>query len=593
MKESIFNERHVRGKRPAAAGTIIPRTTYQNGMRIPEAYSEIPEEIVTTKSYYRWMNEKPSKALALAQEPMRFNILLLTGAKTGHRYAALGYWKQPDGSGDLFSKKEQITLLDLQAKTLYSNNVYSSSMHYLTLALLLEKNEEIRRMWNKLDYSLRHVPEHAECYLENNQIKNFGMLQSALTYETEKLFRLKEDTPYLFFTATAPEIEEKLRKSIMPLIDLGAGEDVFWENVSSWIHEDADECQPDGCVRVMLRSTIVPTKKNLRVPSQAAKATAKAKDFFSRDWSMMDDEEAKKIPAFLQMERLRCRQVFEENKDTIPANIQTLIQQIYNRDIKNISFSGPAGTGKTTYAEIIAGAPNLPFQLVVGKAGVDSSVYFGYESIVSHDGASQTRWHDGNVTQAARYGALLLFDEINLTEPEIIGSMNTLLDNSRAIVLDNGEVVKAHPNFTYIEAMNIGSGYDGTSKMNNSHVDRCERHIRFGLFSQDKEILILKKRTGYTNDRILKKLVQIESIIRQRIEDPSTQFVSIRRVEAWIKEAKYTGEWVESSLDTMISPLCLQDETCQDFEETTIARLGGLATHIYQEIKDLLEDEEY
>lgn len=329
-------------------------------------------------------------------------------------------------------------------------------------------------------------------------------------------------------------------------------------------------------------------------PEQRAKKKRKfsLSSFLKKDWQMMSELEAANLPPVLQMERDRVRKKFEENKDLLDRRSCRMIEQIYNGDLKAASFSGPAGSGKTTAAELIAGALHLPFQLVVGKAGVDTSVYLGYESIVAKNGVSITKWHDGPITQAVRYGAVLLFDEVNLAAPEVVGTLNTLLDDSHALVLDSGEVVKANPKFMYIESMNRGVGYSGTEDTNLSHDNRLLQ-IRFGAMTKKREIAILEKTTGYHDQDILSILVDIEKEAKKSIQDPSSQLVSIRDLQRWIKEAKYTGEWIESGIDTIITSLVLKDDSLDEITERTIFANGGIGADILDLIMDRLEGRYY
>ena len=179
-----------------------------------------------------------------------------------------------------------------------------------------------------------------------------------------------------------------------------------------------------------------------------------------------------------------------------------------------------------------------------------------------------------------------------MTSPEVIGTLNTLLDDTRALVLDNGEVVKADPRFTYIEAMNRGAGYCGTEETNLSHDNRMLQ-VRFAEMSIEKETDILMKNTGYENRTIVEKLCRIERFCKENIQDNSSQLVSIRDIERWIKDAKYTQDWLESGLDTVITSLVCKDEEYDEITPETIAAIGGIAHLVYEQMKLELEDEEY
>lgn len=117
--------------------------------------------------------------------------------------------------------------------------------------------------------------------------------------------------------------------------------------------------------------------------------------------------------------------------------------------------------------------------------------------------------------------------------------------------------------------------------------------MRFALPSKDEEISILKETTGYMNEDVLSRLIDVESYIRSNIEDPTNQYMSISEVQGWISEAEYTGEWVQSACDTILAPLMEQDETYADYSLKTIRQSGGFVQDVADYIQDVLGDEKY
>lgn len=557
LKTIKLNAMTRKGKIRRGANPVFPHSVFSEGEQVTP-WPRIPQNKML--GAYESLSCKPGLAVAQSQDLQGEELIVFFKEEDGKDIPKY-IWGNFKGPG--FSKPCG-WIYRFEDDFLGGTNPYSHSMYYMLMAKrFAEDNKDFEKLWFSLDFSLKNDKNHKEVYLEENQRKEFGYVVSALTY-----YCFEEFSEVLWYNDEAfqKEAEVFLKGDKLKYIDF-----------TPWINQD-------------LESDIqipIPKFEKKKKPKKTS-----SKDFWKQDFSLMTDEEAEKLPQFLQLSREECMKLFEENKDTLTSRQKRLIQMIHAGDAKNISFSGPAGSGKTTVAKIIAGALHLPLRLVTGKAGVDTSVYLGYESIQSENGVSVTKWHDGPITEAVRYGALLLFDEVNLTSPEVIGTLNTLLDDTRALVLDNGEVVKADSRFTYIEAMNRGAGYCGTEETNLSHDNRMLQ-VRFAEMSIEKETDILMKNTGYENRNIVEKLCRIERFCKENIQDNSSQLISIRDIERWIKDAKYTQDWLESGLDTVITSLVCKDEEYDEITPETIAATGGIAYLVYEQMKLELEDEEY
>lgn len=570
---------------------LIEHSSYQTKEQLPQVYPEISAREIADFPGYSSLAYKPSAAMATIQDPMIFNIIGMK--KDGKPVGVLSsFWiketEEGENASPLSKPVMSFLFVDEEAEgvgyRLYSTNPNSKSMYWSLLGMeVLRGNLKIHKLFSEMDYSGRHNPLSAKVFLEYNQLKTFGLLSSGLLYYAKT--RIADNSQVFAIDFMDDE------KDILKMIDEEVDEFV---DMSGWFHEKKSETRLTSGSENIIKKTgkpysmaepVVPGRKKAKSSKEE-----RLKAFLKEDWSLMTDEEAAMIPQFLQNERNRCREVYEKNKDFLSYDTSLLIKEIHAGDLKKMSFFGPAGTGKTMTAQMIAGALHLPFQLVVGKAGVDSSVYLGYETIISEKGVSTTKWHDGSVTQAVRHGALLLFDEVNFCNPEVLGSLNTLLDGSRCLVMDSGEVVKADKHFVYVEAMNVGVGYDGTSEMNNSWNNRMEEHVYFKPFTQEEEIDILMRNTGYERREIIAKCVNIERFIREQIPemgDASRQVISIRNVESWIRKARYTDEWVESAIPTVLAPLFKGDDVFERFDPRTLDDDSFLSI-IMQEIQERL-----
>ena len=574
---------HWAGKIPAEK--IIPHTAYDAGRIIKNKFSE--------KAKIAKLQYKPSCALSTAHDSGLQKNLFAIHDKTERivGYVATYANENDEGSDQKIAQDCFILLrLDGPEPVLVINAQYTRCVYYVILAKMLKENKDVVALYTKLCNGLRWNDEQfKDCFFEKNKEATFEKMSDGLYQTINEMFPVGTDNVESCYGYDP--------KKVRNFINQG-----YLEDLSGWIHLDQKD-KESGLTEYSKSLGVfdenTPIKKtSMPLVDILSKNTDKFKkedmsDFLTKDWGIMSDEEAEKMPQFLQIQRKAMRNFYEEKKKTLSYEVALKIQEMHDGKLKTLSFSGPTGTGKTFAARMIAGALNLPLQIVVGKAGIDSSEYLGSYQIVSKNGETNSVWKDGAITEVVRYGGVLLFDEINLAEPEVVGSLNTLLDISNCLCLSDGETVPANDKFFYVEAMNIGSGFDGTNKMNNSHRRRMQRKMRFALPTKNEEIAILQDTTGYNTKKILGKLIEVEAYIRQNIEDPTNQYMSISEVQGWISEAEYTGEWVHSACDTILAPLMEQDEAYTDYSIQTITACGGFPFEVLSYIQEVLGEDTY
>lgn len=126
-------------------------------------------------------------------------------------------------------------------------------------------------------------------------------------------------------------------------------------------------------------------------------------------------------------------------------------------------IEGPTGCGKTMAVEAYAASRRMRFQSVSCNAGVDPTQFWGR---VIPDGEGGFVWQDGVVTDMARHGGVLLFNEINFLPERISTALFPLFDGRRMLnLLDHkGETIKAHDDLLLV--MDMNPGYLGTRPLN-------------------------------------------------------------------------------------------------------------------------------
>ncbi|MCS6786563.1 MAG: CbbQ/NirQ/NorQ/GpvN family protein, partial [Thiobacillaceae bacterium] len=118
-----------------------------------------------------------------------------------------------------------------------------------------------------------------------------------------------------------------------------------------------------------------------------------------------------------------------------------------------IMLKGPTGCGKTRFVEYMAWRLGKPLITVACNEDMTASDLVGRFLL----DAQGTRWQDGPLTLAARYGAICYLDEVVEARQDTTVVIHPLTDARRMLPLEKkGEVVEAHPDFQLVISYNPG-----------------------------------------------------------------------------------------------------------------------------------------
>ncbi len=158
---------------------------------------------------------------------------------------------------------------------------------------------------------------------------------------------------------------------------------------------------------------------------------------------------------------------------------------------KNLTFVGERGAGKSTLAETIAWIFNRPAITISFSRDTDKYDIWGYKTIdITKEGEKKVIFIDGPLTKAIRQGYIVIFDEINVADPGVLESMNSVLDHRREVYIPELGQIKAHKNFMAITTENNDT-YQGVNKLNEAFRDRFIR-IKCLPYESIKDLLIIK-----------------------------------------------------------------------------------------------------
>ncbi len=166
-------------------------------------------------------------------------------------------------------------------------------------------------------------------------------------------------------------------------------------------------------------------------------------------------------------------------------------------------LKGPTGCGKTRFVEYMAWKLERPLITVACNEDMTASDLVGRFLL----DAQGTRWQDGPLTLAARYGAICYLDEVVEARQDTTVVIHPLTDNRRMLPLEKkGELVHAHPDFQLVISYN--PGYQSLMKDLKQSTKQRFGALDFNYPEHTTETEIVTHETGVTMD-VAGKLVSI------------------------------------------------------------------------------------
>jgi len=168
-----------------------------------------------------------------------------------------------------------------------------------------------------------------------------------------------------------------------------------------------------------------------------------------------------------------------------------------------VMLKGPTGCGKSRFVEHMAWRLGKPLITVACNEDMTASDLVGRYLL----DASGTRWLDGPLTLAARYGAICYLDEVVEARQDTTVVIHPLTDHRRTLPLDKkGELVAAHPDFQLVISYN--PGYQSLMKDLKQSTKQRFGALDFSYPEHAIEAEIVAHETGIPGD-IADKLVSI------------------------------------------------------------------------------------
>ncbi len=214
-------------------------------------------------------------------------------------------------------------------------------------------------------------------------------------------------------------------------------------------------------------------------------------------------------------------------------------------------ITGPTGSGKSSGVQHCCALTNRPMVRINNTGDMESSVLFG--SLVVEAGS--TVWKDGPVTEAVRYGAVLVMDEWDVCPPEILFGLQYLLEQDGKLYLkekpgsSDDKLIEPHPSFRLVACGNTqGQGddsgrYAGTNVQNNASIDRFGTTIVLDYLDAKHEQAILANKCKELPAPFIAQMVQLANLIRTACKQNQINLtMSPRTLINWGQKAIMLGD---------------------------------------------------
>jgi len=238
---------------------------------------------------------------------------------------------------------------------------------------------------------------------------------------------------------------------------------------------------------------------------------------------------------------------------------------------------GPTGTGKTSIAEQIAARISMPFLRVSGHGQMEVSELLGSTQVKTDPESNTpiTVHCDTDVTLAAKYGGLLVLDEVFRIPSHCLMALQSLLEFPHKLNLQDAQGVSRNldapiQDFKLVLTDNTNGTGDNTGKytaevQDVSTLNRIRRSVYVGYMPRKEELNILGSVFKDMPEAIHVDMIQTAELVRASFtSNKIQQTMSIRELISW-------GQSIEDLRDVRQAFKYAVYNRCQDTDKEVVA----------------------
>lgn len=228
-----------------------------------------------------------------------------------------------------------------------------------------------------------------------------------------------------------------------------------------------------------------------------------------------------------------------------------------------VMLKGPTGCGKTRFVQHMAWRLARPLITVACNEELSATDFLGRHLL--EDGS--TRWQDGPLTTAARWGAICYLDEVVETRQDTLVVIHPLTDERRLLSIPaRSEAFRAHPEFQLVVSHN--PGYQTAYKDLKPSTKQRFTALEFDYPARAHEVQIVVHETGLSRE-LAECLVSVAEAARRLKAHGLDEGISTRMLV-------HAGSLLQRGID--FEPACKMALICPltDDPDLTLALEGSV-----------------
>jgi len=250
---------------------------------------------------------------------------------------------------------------------------------------------------------------------------------------------------------------------------------------------------------------------------------------------------------------------------------------------RNVMLYGPAGTGKTEFAQQLAARTGRPFALISCDTGTDASTLVGMTVPDVNGGVT---WQDGQLTRAIQTpGCVICLDEPSVARPGALFVMQNVLANRMLFIAETGRRVCVAAGVLFLTTDNTNGtgggarkGYTDTNRLNAAFLDRFGVRVKVDYLPSDQEADVICGYTGCPVE-LAQLLVSAATVTRAAADDQRLSHgIGLRRLLAWAEllldgiDAEYAFQSAILNCAAEQDVETLREQCLLAYDRTAVAR---------------------